>query len=113
MLKINVSLLCICILLVVTSAAQSNEKNIKISTSTWGHPKNAKEVLKIRPLASVMRKLINRPQAKLNILYHGDDKGTDWATNIRGWLISLGLKSDRIILSPESYKPDIIVFRIQ
>lgn len=120
MFKTNVWLVCICMLFATIPITilgkeghERKELSSKLTTRIWGSPKNTKEVLQIRVLSSVMRKLINRPQAKLNILYPGDDKGTEWANDLRGWLISLGLKSDRIKLSPDSYTEDTIELVIQ
>jgi len=117
MLKTNIWLACICIGFATISTNslgnESKEFSAKLTTHSWGNPKSTKEVLQIRVLRSVMRKLINLPQAKLQILYPGDDKGTQWATNLRSWLISLGLKSDRIMLAPDSYTENTIEMIIQ
>lgn len=95
------------------TTALSNETVIKLSSKTWGNPQNTKEILHIRPLTSIMRKLTHRPAAKLSVLYHGDDKGTKWASDFRSWLISLGLKSERIILSPDNYTEDTLELKIK
>ncbi|NOX42650.1 MAG: hypothetical protein GXP19_02810 [Gammaproteobacteria bacterium] len=114
MFKIKTYLACLCILFVVSpKAVLSNEINTKLSADIWGNPQSGEEVLQIQPLISIMRKLTSNPKAKLNVLYHGDDKGTKSANSLRGWLISLGLKSDRIILAPDSYIEDTIELKVQ
>lgn len=109
MSKIKMYLGCFCLLFIVIPDAMSGDEiKAKLSAHAWGNPQSSKDILKIQPLNAIMRKLTNAPQAKLNVLYHGDDKGTQWANNIRRWLISLGLKSERIILTPDSYTVDTI-----
>jgi hypothetical protein len=105
--------LIILLLTVFAGTALSNEKSTKIMASSWGKPQSSKEILAMRPLASIMRKLTKNPETTLHVLYPGDDKGIKWANDLRGWLVSLGLKSERIIMSPDSYREDIIELKIQ
>jgi len=101
------------ILVTFASTALSSEKSIKLSVNDWGELNSSKEILAIRPLASIMQKLTLKPDKKLYVLYPGDDNGSKWAYDLRGWLISLGLKSDRIVMSSDSYQENIIEIKIQ
>ena len=103
----------ILLLTVFADTALSSEKSTKIYASNWGNPQTSKEILAMRPPASIRRKLTRNPETTLHVLYPGDDKGIEWANDLRGWLISLGLKSERIIMSPDSYREDIIELKLE
>lgn len=68
----------------------------------WSVPKQATTLLAMPAISKSMQKLHKYENSFLNIKYPGGDEGTLWASELRSWLIALGLSSKRIELVPGS-----------
>lgn len=78
----------------------------------WSVPKTAESVLAMPVLQDVMNSLQKSEHSQLRIYYPGGDEGSLWAIELRGWLVSLGLETDRIILISGSKFQDRLQFQI-
>ena len=68
----------------------------------WSVPKKALTLLEMPAIKKSMLKLQENSGSVLKLKYPGGDEGTLWVNELRSWLISLGLSSDRIELVPGS-----------
>lgn len=91
----------------------ASERYTELNLTDLTEPVISNDILNIKPLVSIMRKLSTQPEARLNVRYPGDDKGTKWANKLQTGLISLGLESRRIIMSPDSYRENIIELKLE
>lgn len=97
-------------LLICLGPARAGE--YQLSTQLWNVPRSAETVLAMPPLQKTMQELREQAQAHLMILFPGGDEGTLWAHELRAWLISLGLASEKIELVPGSPDPQTIQLRV-
>lgn len=89
------------------------EQEMVLSKVEWTIPKTAEAVLAMPGLQTAMGKLQASAEARLKIYYPGGDEGSLWAVELRGWLVSLGLESDRITLISGSQYPDRLQLQIE
>ena len=81
---------------------QAAELTESLTIEAWSVPRHGEVVRNLPVLRKVMQAMQSSPAARLLIRYPGGDEGTLWAHELRGWLISLGLGSDRMELMPGS-----------
>ena len=89
------------------------EQEMVLSKVEWTIPKTAEAVLAMPVLQEAMGKLQGSERSRLKIFYPGGDEGSLWAIELRGWLVSLGLESDRIKLISGSQYPDRLQLQIE
>jgi len=80
--------------------------NYIITEQQWSVPKNAQSILKIPALRNAMKILSSKNTLNLLIRYPGGDTGVLWATELKAWIVALGLDSTRIELQSGSAKVD-------
>ena len=68
----------------------------------WSVPKKASTIIAMPAINKSMHKMLQHPNSMLQIRYPGGDEGTLWASELRSWLVALGLSSERIELIPGS-----------
>jgi len=68
----------------------------------WSVPKQAATLLTMPAINKSMQKLKKNVNTVLKLKYPGGDEGTLWVSELRSWLIALGLSSKRIELVPGS-----------
>ncbi len=69
-----------------------------LHANEWSVPKQATTILTMPAIHKSMKKLQTDVNSVLKIKYPGGDEGTLWASELRSWLIALGLSSRRIKL---------------
>ena len=77
-----------------------------ITQEQWSIPKSAESILQMPALMTVMNKLIKANENTLVIRSPGGEIGILWASELKAWLVSLGLSSKRIELQTGSFKSD-------
>lgn len=75
-----------------------------LSQQQWSSPKNAQSILKIPALRTIMPRLLQDEQQHLVIRYPGGEVGILWASELKAWLVSLGVSSERIEFQTGSIK---------
>lgn len=68
----------------------------------WSVPKQASIIIAMPAINKSMKKLQTNVNSSLKIKYPGGDEGTLWVSELRSWLITLGLSSKRIEIIPGS-----------
>jgi len=77
-----------------------------LTQQQWSIPKSAQSILKMPALRSVMQGLLKYKKKKLMIRYPGGEVGILWASELKGWLVSLGVSSEQIKIESGSSKSD-------
>jgi len=77
-----------------------------LTQEQWSIPKRAESILQMPALIGVMKKLTKGKSNTLVIRSPGGEMGILWASELKAWLVSLGLSSKRIELQTGSLKSD-------
>ena len=80
----------------------------EISAEEWARPRDGHGLSRMAPVAGAVRELIASANGELLIRYPGGEEGVLWAQELRGWLVALGIASDRIETSPGSTRSDAV-----
>jgi len=97
----------------MTFAEQAKATTFTISEQQWSIPKNSESILEIRALRDAVKLLADNPNSLLLIKYPGGEDGVLWASELKGWLIALGLSSKRIELFSGTSKVNQIELQIK
>ncbi len=105
----SVPYLCMVVILlclpVAGVVAQTKQSPVYILTaSDWNVPRTTETILHMPALQHTVQDYNKHPNAKIQIHYPGGDEGTLWATELRSWLVALGIASRHIELLPGSRK---------
>ncbi|QKT03092.1 hypothetical protein HUS23_04355 [Ectothiorhodospiraceae bacterium 2226] len=84
-----------------------------ISAEAWAMPRHGERVLQLPAVAAALEAAAAQPDARLTVRYPGGEAGTLWAQELRGWLIALGLDSDRVELVPGAPRRDVVELELR
>ena len=76
-----------------------------LTASDWNVPRTTETILAMPALRQTVQAYNKQAKAKIQIRYPGGDEGTLWATELRSWLVSLGIAASHIDLLPGSRDP--------
>lgn len=76
-----------------------------LDAETWAAPRQAESLLAMPPLAAAVRALLAAPEGRLVVAYPATEEGALWGNELRDWLVSLGIESDRIQLQAATSSP--------
>ena len=105
---INRIALLVFLLLASLSSFANTPRIFTLSAYEWAQPRSGEAITKfseVRSAISYWEKDIDRV---ILILYPGEDVGEIWATELRDWIISLGIPSDYLLLVAGSQSADEI-----
>ena len=89
------------ILLLVQAAAMANSVRIySLSADTWARPRAGEVIPQMEPVRLAVSYWESGTDAAILLSYPGEDSGEIWAAELKDWLVSLGVPSDHILLSP-------------
>ncbi len=105
---INRIALLVLLLLVSLSSSANTLRIFTLSADEWAQPRSGLAIIQF----SAVRSAINYWEKGINsailIRYPGGDSGEIWATELRDWMISLGIPSDYLQLVSGSQAADKI-----
>ncbi len=90
------------IILIFAHTVNATEITYHLTTEQWAIPRSVNSILTIDAISFAMESMRLDSNSTLIIHYPGGDEGSLWATELRSWLISLGLSTSRINLIPGS-----------
>lgn len=79
-------------------AADARLNHYVVTQQQWAIPKKAQSILTIPALHDVMKTLSLQADSRLLVRYPRSDVGVLWASELKAWLVALGLASSRIEL---------------
>lgn len=80
----------------------------QLTAAQWAKPKRAETVMQMPAIHNAMMALNKHPANQLVIRYPGGESGILWASELKGWLVALGLDSAHIKLQPGSTSENIL-----
>lgn len=86
---------------------------VELSAYDWARPRSGEMVARLEPVAVVVQQIMEQPAGQLIIRFPGGDEGSLWAQELRAWLVSLGIGSDRIRVLPGSPREDVMELAVQ
>lgn len=108
------------IMLVCASAAAAESVRI-ITADDWARPRSGASLVQMPALKLAVRDYLDARAGdaragsqgegrgqRIRIRHPRGEDGVLWAEELRGWLVSLGIPSDDIVVSPESTRIDAL-----
>lgn len=84
----------------------------RLTLEQWSVPRNAESVVAMPALSRAMQDFHATSGARLRIHHPGGDRGSLWATELRTWLIALGVPSSDLEMRSGSANIDVIELEI-
>lgn len=84
-----------------TSVVFAESRHI-ITAEQWAVPRSAEVLINMPAVKNAINNMQVLPGSQLLIRYPGGDEGALWLSELRSWLISLGISSQRIESTPGS-----------
>lgn len=100
--SLHTILVLLCLLGALVPAQAQEEPVYILKASEWNVPRSTEAILQMPALQQTIQAYNKNPKARITIHYPGGDEGTLWATELRSWLVSLGVASRHIELLPGS-----------
>ena len=75
-----------------------------VSAEDWARPRSAQMILNLPGVSDAVRQLGQHAQGILVIRHAATDEGALWASELRDWLVSLGIASQHIRLLAEQQR---------
>lgn len=82
--------------------------SVKLNAEHWDMQRHGEGVLKIEPLSDIVKRWQASSGKIIEIRYPGGEEGILWVEELRSWLVSLGIPSEALSLTPGSEAKDII-----
>ena len=71
-----------------------------LEADAWARPRSGEVVADMAPVREAVQAWLAEEDARLIVRYPGGESGQLWASELRGWLVALGLEPDRVELYP-------------
>ncbi len=84
------------------AAVKDNPAYFILTQQQWSVPRTAETILAMPAIYQVMNEVSKNKKYSLLIRYPGGEVGMLWASELKGWLVSLGLASVNIELQAGS-----------
>lgn len=85
-----------CLLMPLALSAQPPVPSL--DADTWSRPRSAESLIALAPLRETVAALQASADRRLQIRHPQDEQGELWASELRDWLVALGIPSARIEL---------------
>ena len=95
-------------LAISVSASANSLRIFTLSADEWAQPRTGSVVTQFDSVRTAISYWEKGVDAAILIRYPGEDSGEIWATELRDWMISLGIPSDYMRLMPGSQAADEI-----
>lgn len=83
---------------------KSSDKKFILTQQQWSIPKDAQSILNMQSIAGVMQNFFQYKKRIIVIRHAGGEVGILWASELKAWLVSLGISSKRIELQTGNIK---------
>ena len=88
--------------------ASEQGDRVELRAETWDMPRHGEALLNVPELSTIVKGWMRDTRQKIELRYPGGEAGELWVEELRGWLVSLGVPSKAILLTPGSDAEDII-----
>ena len=94
-------ILIFCSLLMVSTTVWANTVRIfSLTADSWARPRAGEVIPQLEPVRLAINYWETGTDAVILLSYPGEDSGELWASELKDWMVSLGVPSDYIMLSP-------------
>ena len=100
------------LLLIGTPATGGDIYNHIVTRSQWPQHANGQNIPALPAVKEALRRFEENGKVTIVILYPGGDPGRQWANQLYGWLVSLGIPTRYIELQPGSGATDRLVVSV-
>ena len=90
------------------SSSANSLRIFTLSADEWAQPRSGTVITQFDSIRAAINYWEKGVNSAILIRYPGEDSGEIWATELRDWMISLGIPSDYMLLVPGSQAPDEI-----
>lgn len=110
MLKKNSSMMILLlVLLTQTPVPLMAEANmVELTAEQWAIPRHGERIIKMPEIKKLMNLWHENPQQLIEVSYPGGENGELWLTELKDWLIALGVSSANIKSIAGSGSKDVI-----
>jgi hypothetical protein len=105
---LNRTALLILLLLVPLLSFANTLRIFTLGADEWAQPRSGEAVTQFSTVRSAISYWEKGVDSAILIRYPGEDSGEIWATELRDWIISLGIPSDYLLLVAGSQAADEI-----
>lgn len=96
-------------MLAVSMSLSANSSGLyTLNADEWEQPRSGAVITQFESVRAAINYWENGINLAILIRYPGEDSGEIWATELRDWMISLGVPSDNMQLVPGSQAADEI-----
>ena len=106
--KLKSSLAAALLLLSTAAGAANTVRIFSLSADEWARPRSGDVIPELASVRAAVSYWGRGVDALVVIRHPGEDSGELWAAELRDWLISLGVPSDYIRLTPGTQEADEI-----
>jgi|GEM_PF-1192126 len=78
-------------------AAAASPQSWTLTRAEWAGAGSASRVLSLPPLRAAIKALDSHTGARLAVVHNGGEDGVFWASQLEGWLVSLGVPHKRLV----------------
>ncbi len=83
-----------------TAWAENTIRIFNLSAEQWARPRSGAMIPQLDPVRLAVAYWESGTEASILLSYAGEDSGEIWAAELKDWLVSFGIPSDSIFLSP-------------
>ena len=81
-------------------------------SAEWNIPRTTQSITSMPAVKQAVRAYEETPLATIQLRYAGGDEGTLWATELRSWLVALGIAAAHIDMLPGARNTDQLELRV-
>ena len=96
----------------LSSPLMADAHRFELSAEEWARPRSGDRVTRLPAVSSVVENWLQSPQSLISIHYPGGESGTLWASELRDWLVALGIPSSAIRVQPGSPSGDVLTLEL-
>lgn len=99
-MRISKSVLLVVLALFSCTLQANTIRIFSLSADAWARPRAGHTLPQLEPVRSAVAYWEKGSDALIKLSYPGEDSGELWAAELKDWLVSLGIPSEYILLSP-------------
>ncbi|MCP1727690.1 hypothetical protein J2T60_001690 [Natronospira proteinivora] len=85
----------------------------QLTLDEWSRPRSGEVVMEMPAVADAVLAWHGDSEQALEVVYPGGEQGEIWASELRGWLVALGVDASAIRLQAGAPSEDQVVLRIR
>ena len=103
-------LLCVALCAATPSRADTE---CSVSAEEWSRPRSAAMVLALAGVRDCVRAWQAEPARRIALLHVANEEGALWATELRDWLVALGIPAAQLDLRAVGSDPQRLLLRVE